>query len=168
MVKNCSACHQTKDYCDFYKHPYAVDGLKSSCKSCHNKTSNNWGKRNPEKLLDAQRRSYSRNSAKRVQSVKAWIKRNYEHARAIKNSCNANRRAALLNATPSWANRKEMMHFYRLYRLARELTLLDGINYQVDHIVPLKSPIVCGLHVENNLQVITATENLLKLNRISS
>jgi 5-methylcytosine-specific restriction endonuclease McrA len=40
------------------------------------------------------------------------------------------------------------------------------VKHEVDHIVPLKSPLVCGLHVEHNLQVIPATQNRRKHNRV--
>lgn len=39
------------------------------------------------------------------------------------------------------------------------------MKYQVP-IVPLKSALVCGLHVEHNLQVIPKTENLKKFNSV--
>lgn len=51
------------------------------------------------------------------------------------------------------------------YELAKEMTEKTGVRHHVDHIVPLKSRIVCGLHNEFNLQVITAEENIRKHNR---
>lgn len=36
----------------------------------------------------------------------------------------------------------------------------------VDHIIPLQSDEVCGLHVENNLQYLTVPENQSKGNKL--
>src|SRR3990167_3661229 len=52
-----------------------------------------------------------------------------------------------------------------IYDLARLRTRVMGFQWHVDHIVSIKSPLVCGLHVENNLRVIPAIENLKKRNR---
>lgn len=53
----------------------------------------------------------------------------------------------------------------RLYELASAYRLL-GLEYHVDHIVPLKGANVCGLHVGCNLQLLPAKDNLSKGNRL--
>lgn len=74
----------------------------------------------------------------------------------------ASRRASKLNATPSWAN---IFFIQEIYSLARLRSKLTGIKWHVDHIVPLNNKIVQGLHVENNLRVVTYKENVIKSNR---
>lgn len=64
-------------------------------------------------------------------------------------------RAAKLERTPSWANISSIKRFYDNCQ----------VGMHVDHIVPLQGELVCGLHVENNLQYLTAKENCSKGNR---
>lgn len=70
--------------------------------------------------------------------------------------------ATRMQAMPIWANN---FFIEEIYDLAQIRTKATGIEWHVDHIVPLQSPIVCGLHVEQNLRVITALENRSKGNR---
>ena len=42
---------------------------------------------------------------------------------------------------------------------------LTGVKWEVDHIVPLASRIVCGLHAETNLRVVPKLVNRIKGNR---
>ena len=63
--------------------------------------------------------------------------------------------------TPAWANMDKMNAIYKECKRISEET---GILHHVDHIIPLNGRIVSGLHVETNLQIITAHENLSKHN----
>ena len=83
-------------------------------------------------------------------------KRNLNHAPR-----RARRRAAKLQAIPKWADLELIKVFYQLCRQRTELT---GLPHHVDHIIPLQSELVCGLHIINNLQILTATENCQKSN----
>lgn len=80
--------------------------------------------------------------------------------RAAQNS--SKRRAAKRQAVPRWANHAMIAEWYKL---AEEMTKLCGLRFHVDHIVPLVSDIVCGLHWEGNLQILPFDENIHKGNR---
>ncbi len=73
----------------------------------------------------------------------------------------ARRKASKLQATPKWAND---FFIKEIYHLAKIRTKIMGFKWEVDHIVPLRSKLVCGLHVENNLQVIPESKNRSKSN----
>lgn len=64
----------------------------------------------------------------------------------------------LFRATPPWLDPELRSQVKKIYRTAHR----KGMT--VDHIVPLSSPIVCGLHVPWNLQIITQQENINKSN----
>jgi hypothetical protein len=63
--------------------------------------------------------------------------------------------------TPLWANKQVIKN---IYSTAKKLTEQTNIKHHVDHIIPVRHPLVCGLHVESNLRIISATENIEKSN----
>ena len=101
-----------------------------------------WRLANPEKVKEYQ---------------KAW---NAENPDKI-NFHSAVRRARKELAVPAWANLSAIKAFYDK---AKQLERETGIKHHVDHKIPLRHKLVCGLHVENNLQILTASENLKKKN----
>jgi len=52
----------------------------------------------------------------------------------------------------------------QIYDHCKAVTDKTGIKHDVDHIIPLKHHLVCGLHVANNLQVIPHLSNIKKSN----
>jgi hypothetical protein len=87
-----------------------------------------------------------------------WAKNNPSKVAAI----NAERYASKKKRTASWANKEAIE---ALYEDARQLTEQTGVQHHVDHIIPLHGKLVSGLHVENNLQVITQAANCTKSNK---
>lgn len=110
--------------------------------------------------------SYVKNrNQKRTYDKHRW--KSDETVRARHAAICAKRRALLLKATPPWFYQEEEA-VQRLYAECANVSATTGVEHQVDHMVPVQSEIVCGLHCLANLQIITATENQSKGNRWSS
>ena len=74
------------------------------------------------------------------------------------------RRARKLSATPRWLTKEDRHAIAAVYERAATLTAQTGEKHEVDHIVPLCSKVVCGLHVPWNLAVLSAYKNKAKSN----
>lgn len=133
-----------------------------------------WAKRNPakdkkrravyyetnrEKILARARDHYAANPEYNSRRGREWRQANpdksLEHVRA--------RQTRKQQAMPSWVDRSELKAIYAESRRVSEAT---GIKHHVDRIVPLKNPLVCGLHVPANLRIIPALENQAKSNKL--
>lgn len=69
------------------------------------------------------------------------------------------RSATMILAAPKWRDREKIK---AIYDEARRLTLETGVQYHVDHHYPLQGHFCCGLHVPENLRILTETENCRK------
>jgi len=127
----------------FPKNSRTKSGYRSRCISCKAAEDKEWAINNRTKVNAKNR---------------AWDKRN----RGVKNALTYKYRATQLNATPSWANLTAIQAKYQLAVMFNKYT---EDTWHVDHIVPLQGKNVCGLHVEYNLRVIPAKENLSKGNK---
>lgn len=156
------------------KHGHTVERLTSNatCVRCVLNRPHRWKKTNWKKHLShcqtwkhkhkadvskAGRKYYISNSTRIQAFSKVWRQENKARVTFSANK----RRAQKLKATPMWANENKII---RLYEKAERLTTKMNKKYVVDHIVPLQSKLVCGLHCEQNLRVITQKYNSRKLN----
>lgn len=83
-----------------------------------------------------------------------------DHKRALLNSIWARRRCRMRDAFDENANQKKINE---MYCEAKRLTKETGIPHEVDHIIPISKG---GKHHEDNLQIITMSENRKKSNKI--
>lgn len=113
---------------------------------------------NSDKLRAHGRAYYAANHEECRSRHRAWKKVNSEKNCAAQRA----REARKLNAMPAWACKRAITN---IYAESNRLTTDTGVEHHVDHVIPLKHPLVCGLHVENNLQILTAKENMHKHNR---
>lgn len=185
-MKTCTKCCQVKELDAFSRNRRnKTDGRQPKCKECVKR----YWQENAERISERLRKKNASNPEPNRARVKEWVKQNPERAAANKrkwldrnaDQMNEIRRkwmeantdyiaencrryqAAKRKAVPVWADRKEMRKFYAQ---ARRLTLETGLLHHVDHVVPIISEIVCGLHVPSNLQVLLASENVKKGNRV--
>ena len=114
---------------------------------------------NPEKS-----REWYQSNAEHVKArVKVWAQSNPERVRLNALVSANNRRARKVKATPGWFDPDKVR---AIYEERERIQMETGVPHHVDHIVPLHSPLVCGLHVQHNLRVIPAKENWSKSNKL--
>jgi hypothetical protein len=120
-----------------------------------------WAARNANRAAEIKRQHFERNKVACLARMADW-KRSHPGARVADN---LSRRLAHKNATPLWANEFFIAETYDLARKRTKMQSL-GVNWSVDHEIPLRSPLVCGLHTHGNLRVIPALDNVRKGNRL--
>ena len=168
---------------NFYRCKTRKDGYDVYCKQCKRKKSKQyrsthatsvqanqtkWCANNPdymknyyqdhrETILEKNHTTYIQNSADYKARAKLWRSENldyYAHRESL-------RRAAFNQAIPKWCEIEEIR---KIFKKREELTEQTGIEHHVDHIIPLQSDKVCGLHCIANLQLLPASENSAKSN----
>ena len=69
-------------------------------------------------------------------------------------------------AQPEWLSEEHKKQICEIYRCCKQISKETGIPHHVDHIIPIKGENVSGLHVPQNLQIVTASYNMSKKNKV--
>lgn len=149
-MKTCTVCGIRKPDTEFYLKRKDTDVRRTDCKPCNRLRAKAWKERNLERSR-AKAREWIENNRDRVRGHnQARLWRQVGRRRGVNPKCH-----------PKWA-----INFFlrEAYDLARLRTKVTGVKWEVDHIVPLRHPIVCGLHAHTNIRVVLAHANRVKSN----
>ena len=151
--KVCIACNQDKALSEF---TLKRGKPNAQCKTCKYAKDQFYREQNKDKTSKRNTKYWEQvkgtekqkeNNSKKCQTYRKQHPEKFRHYTSF-------RRALKLKATPQWANLKQIEQIY--------LKCPEG--FEVDHVIPLNHDLVCGLHVESNLQYLTIEENRRKSN----
>lgn len=157
-MKICSKCKEEKSLEKFRPVKAGKHGRRADCIQCEKEY------RDSVKFQKAiYDKRYNQNRTPEQRENNKVYCRNYQKNNLAKYAAsNARRQAAKTKSIPKWANRRLIDDYYLR---ASSWSKLSGEEWHVDHIVPLRSNLVCGLHWEGNLRLMPAFQNVAKGNR---
>ena len=129
------------------------------------KWQNAWKENNRERYLQQQKEYRETPEVKEKTKIRHKLYRSKPENKA-KRAEYEKRRYFLKKASENLLNNKLVEQMRSIYTEAQHMTKSTNIKHHVDHIVPLNGNNVCGLHVPWNLQILTATENMQKSNKV--
>lgn len=131
------------------------------CCECSRLSVRAWDAANPERRYEVTDIWRKANPERKQKTDRAWFEANQRvngsnpEAYARFNEATKRYEVAVARATPAWSDREQCIAVYAA----------AGKGEHVDHIVPIQSDWVCGLHVPANLRVLDGAENCSKKNR---
>lgn len=141
-------------------------------RAAHAEEAKDYGRQHWERYKDernAERREHTKRApGHRKEQSRLYYERNKERIcarnrdpavrarfRARDNHLSRLKKARRIQATPAWANLEAIRAFY---------AEAEALGLHVDHVIPMRGRLVCGLHVENNLQLLDSVANMRKNN----
>ena len=166
-MKRCTKCGEIKPIDAYSVQRRSKSGVRAQCKVCSYEAYKSW-KDNSGYFVDSEKRNKYMRDYRRINgpSVKEymreymlrWSKENEEKVTAK----TARYRSAKLKRTVPWSDSVAIDFVY--FSAGVIAKFYGGCKPVVDHIIPLQGKLVSGLHVAENLQLISATQNAEKGN----
>jgi len=170
--KQCGNCKDIKHFSFFSSNQCGKYNLSSRCKQCDNlyyqknkekikEKAKNWRSNNRQRSLESKKNHYQKNSDSYKLRARSWELQNKDKHEELAYFYCAKRRSSKKTATPPWADINSIKEIY-----AQALRMKNsGLDVEVDHVIPLVHNLVCGLHVAENLKIISKQDNRKKHNK---
>ena len=136
--------------------------MKSAWAKNNRDVLNAWRKNNPSKMAQYKINWAIRNKEKSKSNIAKWKSQNKHKILAYTEK----RRARKVNSVPPWYSDFDEFVMQEAIHLARVRQKATGINWSMDHMIPLQAKMACGLHCADNIQVIPSALNYAKSNRM--
>ena len=177
-MKSCNTCKVLKHLSEYTKAVKSKDGKQVNCKTCDNQLKAIWRLNNKDKIKAYGVEYYQKNKEQCAITSSNWKKNNKQKSVASSRRSQkkypekhcarqAQRKADKIKRTPKWLTKEDKKRILEFYKEANRLTIETGIQYEVDHILPLKGKLVSGFHHPDNLQILTKSENSSKNNKLN-
>lgn len=147
LKKVCFKCKQEKPISAFHKHSRMKDGHLNKCGVCTTDDTRKWRKKQPE---GERYRRYLREIGREASSARIKIRTARGH---VKKRCSSFQ-------VTEW----DAFVFDECVTLNILRENLTGIKWSIDHIVPFKHKLACGLNVAANIQSVPLSYNVRKRN----
>lgn len=109
-------------------------------------------------IVEKALRSKERKAARRKAHWEAY------NRKRMNTHCGLPYKQVISIATPRWITIGEREELKRIKSEAKRLTRVTGIEHNVDHVIPLRGELVCGLHIPSNIRITLKRENEVKSN----
>ncbi len=139
-TKVCSRCQETKLVEEFRVRKLSKDGRSAACKSC---------------LKAGDKVDYERHRPAYIARARRNERRRKDRNPAYRNALNVWKTLKKRKRIPKWVSFDDLLPIYV------RCTAMSP-DFVVDHVIPLCGKTVSGLHVPENLQIITKKENETK------
>lgn len=154
--KKCPKCNKLQPLKNYTKNKASKDKRSFYCKSCYSTMNKLTYKKTKHK------RQTPEFKAKKALNDKNYKLKNYKKIKAKKRAEKSLKRSR----QPNWLSKTHKSAIKNIYLECQKVTKETQILHHVDHIIPLNSKIVSGLHVPWNLQIIPASANIKKSNHL--
>lgn len=162
-MKQCTACKQVKLLTEYSPSKRGSCGVQAKCKPCYAELMRLRRLANPQANRQAVKKSVAKHYQKKLErntayresnpdKVAAWKRKDRIVNKARVLADNAMRRTKLTGKVSA-----DVKQFYALRDFYEAMSL--GEKFHVDHIIPIAKG---GLHIAQNLQILSAKDNLRK------